>query len=179
MSTPLERSAIASVSGFDLDARSRDQVLARLNEAAPFDRSAPSHITVSAICFSHDLSQFTLVWHEKLARWLQPGGHVESHLDISLQAGSLRELLEETSLDAERLTPLSDGVFDIDIHELPNSPCKVHMDVRYAFRAADSALPAAHERWCSAQQAIDLGYPGTPAHRFFTHLNLLDLRGAR
>ena len=36
------------------------------------------HVTASAVIARPDASEFLLVHHRKLARWLQPGGHTES-----------------------------------------------------------------------------------------------------
>ena len=59
---------------------------------APFFRDTlAGHITASAILTDPAQSNLLLIWHEKLRRWLQPGGHCEQD-DVSLSAAARREL---------------------------------------------------------------------------------------
>src|SRR5262245_6057071 len=42
----------------------------------PFDRAiAQGHLTASAVVLTRDGTRVLLLFHEKLRRWLQPGGH--------------------------------------------------------------------------------------------------------
>ena len=43
------------------------------------DRFAPGHLTASAIVVDPARERALLVYHHKLQRWLQPGGHFEAH----------------------------------------------------------------------------------------------------
>src|SRR5262249_16643124 len=64
----------------------------------PFARENPEgHITASAIVARPDGSEFLLLYHPKLGRWLQPGGHTE-HSDPSAFDAALREAREETGI---------------------------------------------------------------------------------
>jgi 8-oxo-dGTP pyrophosphatase MutT (NUDIX family) len=81
-----------------------------------------------------------LVHHQKLRRWLQPGGHVEP-TDPTLLDAARREVAEETGIVPGAL--LGDGIFDVDIHPIPASPkdgAHLHFDVRYAFVAGVEGL---------------------------------------
>ena len=90
-----------------------------------------------------------LIFHGKLKRWLQPGGHVES-MDKDILLAAAREVEEETGL--RNLHPIGPGLFDIDIHEIParkNDPTHMHFDTRVLlqaqsldFRAGSDALDA-------------------------------------
>jgi ADP-ribose pyrophosphatase YjhB (NUDIX family) len=100
-----------------------------------FSRSCfqPGHITASGFVLSPDRTSLLLVWHRKLGKWLQPGGHLEPG-DVDLVAAQLREIEEETHLsDLEWL-----GLFDVDIHQFPArgpDPAHEHFDVRSAYVA--------------------------------------------
>jgi 8-oxo-dGTP pyrophosphatase MutT (NUDIX family) len=108
-----------------------------------FDRELSSgHIVGSAWIVNEGRSHALLVWHAKLGRWLQCGGHVE-RVDANVLAAALREAIEESGLP--NLTPVSDQIFDIDIHAIPgrgNQPAHLHYDVRFAFVASHRAFIA-------------------------------------
>lgn len=81
----------------------------------PFSRLqyAPGHITMSAIILDPKIASVLLVWHRKLNRWLQPGGHVET--DEEPLAAALRETEEETGIPQRHLRPVIKGLIDIDV----------------------------------------------------------------
>ena len=109
------------------------------------------HVTGSAWIVSPDRNRILLVYHRKLNRWLQPGGHADGDSDIF--AVARREAVEETGL--QHLRPLSDEIFDLDIHLFPATsatPAHLHYDVRFLFKADPSTpLTLSHE-------SIDLGW---------------------
>lgn len=125
-----------------------------------FERSSflPGHFTASAFVISPDRTQTLLVFHGKLKRWLQPGGHVESTDHDILQAAR-REIAEEVGLSD---LPLAiDGIFDLDIHGIPplkQDPAHEHFDVRFVFQARDLEFiagdDASEARWF-ALHAVD------------------------
>lgn len=95
----------------------------------------PGHFTVSGFVISADGSRLVLVHHIRLRRWLQPGGHIEPG-DRSLEDAVLREITEETGLID--LEPVVEGLFDIDVHDIPaarGEPHHQHHDLRFAFTA--------------------------------------------
>ncbi len=97
------------------------------------------HVVASAWVIDPDRTKALLVYHARLGRWLQPGGHV-SDRDPSLIDAAKRELQEETGLKRFRL--LSGQIFDIDAHPIPatgNEPSHVHYDVRFVFEASPHA----------------------------------------
>lgn len=97
----------------------------------------PGHITVSALVLSPDQKSVALIFHPFLKLWLQPGGHLETD-DSSLLDAAKREVLEEVSISD--LSPLKAGIFDLDIHKIPenpkkNQPSHLHLDLRFLFQA--------------------------------------------
>src|SRR5450631_4506903 len=73
--------------------------------ADPFSREQPvAHFTGSALVT--DGARVVLVFHRKLSRWLQPGGHAEPEDAGDLTRTALREAREETGL-AGWLHPLA------------------------------------------------------------------------
>ena len=134
----------------------------------PFSRGnlalgSGGHLTGSALLLSPDENSFALIWHEKLARWLQPGGHCEPETDADLAETARRELIEETELPGDALELLSSAPFDVDVHVIParqdgSEPEHFHYDVRYLFR-----LSGPHDfpdgvkaRWVSLSEAQSL-----------------------
>jgi len=115
----------------------RERTLELLHATAhPFSRKqyAPGHITVSAVVFNPAASSVVIIWHHRLQRWLQPGGHVEDHEGPFVAAA--RETEEETGIPQSYLHAVGDGLIDIDIHRIPESqrePSHEHFDLRVAF----------------------------------------------
>jgi 8-oxo-dGTP pyrophosphatase MutT (NUDIX family) len=119
----------------------------------PFARTSldPGHFTASAFVLSPDRGHVLLVRHEKLGRWLQPGGHIELG-DATLEAAARREVSEETGVSS--LDRVGSGIFDVDAHDIPANPregAHMHFDVRYLFMARSAQLRASEEvgaaRW--------------------------------
>lgn len=100
----------------------------------------PGHITASAFALHPDGNSLLLIHHEKLDRWLQPGGHVEPG-DQSLEDAARRELAEETGV----VEVVCLGLLDLDVHVIPERgdiPRHAHYDVRFAFRCASTDIEA-------------------------------------
>ena len=105
---------------------------------APFSRkTAVGHITASAVVVDASYKSILLIWHEKLSRWLQSGGHCEPDIDPNLPAAALRELVEETSIPSEAITLVQKTIFDVDVHPIPargDEAAHFHYDIRYLFQ---------------------------------------------
>lgn len=96
----------------------------------------PGHITGSAWVVNHSRGKVLLTHHRKLNRWLQLGGHADGDEDPLRVA--IREGEEESGL---ALLPLSESIFDVDIHEIPArraDPAHLHFDIRFALIVRDS-----------------------------------------
>jgi len=140
------------VPGDAAETRDRDAVRALLAGAEdPFAREsfAPGHLTASAFVTCGDA--LLLIWHTKLERWLQPGGHVDPD-DADLQAAATRELHEEAGIADARCR----GLLDVDVHRIPanpkrGEPAHLHHDVRFWFEVDDRAVTAGSDagdaRW--------------------------------
>jgi len=121
----------------------------------PLSRLEPSaHFTGSALVVDERCERTCLVWHLKLERLLQPGGHVEE-IDASLEAAALREAREETALDLA-FHPHAPRPFDLDIHEIgarPGEPAHYHLDVRYLL--VGSGDPCAGAAWYPLDHPVE------------------------
>ena len=139
--------------------RGRAAILGLLsNHTRPFDRGSfdPGHITASAVVLSADRARFLLVYHRKLARWLQPGGHVEPG-DSDVTDTARREVLEETGvvLGTAGYPPL----VGVDVHEIPahgEEPFHLHHDLTFGFTVRPESMvePSGSARaiWCAIDQ---------------------------
>ena len=111
---------------------------------APFspEQLNPGHFTASAFVLSPGSEALLMIYHARLARWLQPGGHVDPG-DPDLVETARRECGEEvgrTDLVLDR-----EGVFDVDIHTIPETAKRSqheHFDVRFLFRSPTREIRA-------------------------------------
>jgi 8-oxo-dGTP pyrophosphatase MutT (NUDIX family) len=68
--------------------------------------------------------------HAKLDKWMQLGGHCDGDSDVLRVA--IKETQEESGIN--NIIALSDEIFDIDIHLIPDTPrepAHLHFDVRF------------------------------------------------
>ncbi len=117
------------------------QILRFVRETPGFHRrdTMQGHLTASAWIVDAERRRALLLHHGKLARWLQPGGHVED--DATLLDSALREAREETGL---RCRAVDAAIFDLDIHTIParaQEPTHLHYDVRFLLEADPGAQP--------------------------------------
>jgi len=99
-----------------------------------FSRENPGHITGSVWLVNYDLTQVLLTHHKKLGQWFQLGGHADDDPHISSVA--MKEAQEESGIESLRF--LDEGIYDIDIHAIPNK-CIAHYDIRYLIQAPKNA----------------------------------------
>lgn len=96
-----------------------------------FERSCvPGHFTASAWLLNRDGTHALLMHHRKLNSWFQLGGHCDGDSDVL--AVAIKEAQEESGIT--RITPLSDKIFDVDIHLIPalgDNPIHYHYDIRF------------------------------------------------
>jgi len=141
----------------------RRQILAFIDEHPDaLHRSClAGHLTGSAAVIDPTTRQVLLLFHAKVQRWLQPGGHADG--DGNLARVALREAWEETGIEGLRvLTP----AVDLDVHLFHNArdvePDHLHLDVRHLVVAPAGAQPDGNEesedlRWVDEDEVPSLG----------------------
>lgn len=159
----MERSALAELlrshqPSDEAEEAHRDAILALLDGPEdPFSRASytPGHVTASAFVLSPDRSQVLLIWHSKLHRWLQPGGHLDPG-DADVVAAARREVAEETAVVDVSPGPGFPTLLDVDVHVIPPNPKRGepehrHFDVRVALVAESDRIAAGDDaldaRW--------------------------------
>jgi len=145
-----------------LDGAEREDVAATVAllvaSERPFDEHAQrDHVTASAFAVSP--LGVVLHRHRKLGLWMQPGGHVDAGEPAARAA--LRELKEETGIDAAHLEPAA--LVHVSVHEGPGG--HRHFDCRWLVEAVTTQLaPAAGEsdevRWFAPDEALATCEPG-------------------
>jgi 8-oxo-dGTP pyrophosphatase MutT (NUDIX family) len=115
----------------------------------PFDRRIlEGHFTSSALVLTRSGRRVLLLFHRKLGRWLQPGGHAEPGESEGTKV-ALREALEETGIRSLVLHEDAPRPLDIDVHDIPlrgSEPAHLHLDLRYLVLAPeDAVLVRAHD----------------------------------
>ena len=117
------------------------------------------HVTGSSWIVDESGRNVVLLFHGKLGKWVQPGGHCDDESDVLSVA--LREAREETGLD---VWAHDTTIFDVDAHEIPeywNTPAHVHYDVRFLLRADGAQTPVVSDesravKWVSLDEANQL-----------------------
>lgn len=97
------------------------------------------HATAGAVLVN-PAGEVLHIHHVALDRWLRPGGHLEAS-DSSLHAAALRELVEETGIEATSVAAVGVGPVHIDVHMIPanedkGEPEHPHFDFRFVFMTA-------------------------------------------
>ena len=131
--------------------------------ADPFTRAVRDHVTASAVVARPDGGAFLLIYHRRLERWLQPGGHVEPE-DASVFEAARREAREETGVE-DLVAPFGDVVLDVDVHPIParpRRPAHVHFDLRHlltteATRFAVAVEEVRRAEWFTFDEALAAG----------------------
>jgi len=117
------------------------------------------HLTASAWVIDHSGSRGLIMYHSKIQRWVQPGGHADG--DANLAAVALKEATEETGIAG--LEVWSEPI-DVDIHLFVNrkqtEPDHLHHDLRFLVRAPVGAVEQGNEesealRWVTGEETDD------------------------
>ncbi|MCR4285530.1 MAG: NUDIX domain-containing protein [Candidatus Kaiserbacteria bacterium] len=124
--------------------------LATLENELKKDASATSrenafgHVTASGLVIKDNT--VLLIFHNKLQKFIQPGGHIEG--EATLWSASQREVEEETGMRVQLHPWHSEHNFiplNIDIHTIPFNAKKqeaehFHYDFTYAFTVLDETI---------------------------------------
>ncbi|WP_436796146.1 NUDIX hydrolase [Actinospongicola halichondriae] len=135
--------AVEAIRSADVDPDAERHREAILDFVAAHDDSLhrscrQGHLTGSALVVDTAGEHVLLLFHTKLQRWLQPGGHCDG--DANLAAVALREATEETGIDGLRIHPVA---IDLDVHEVdpPADGPHLHLDARFLVVAPPGAVP--------------------------------------
>lgn len=110
----------------------------------------PGHLTGSALVVEEGSGEVLVLFHRKLQRWLQPGGHADG--DTNLANVALREAIEETGIEGLRVVV---PAIDLDVHAVDHGDSlgeHLHLDLRFLVLAPAGSQPVGnHEsealRW--------------------------------
>ena len=76
-------------------------------------KEGAKHIAASVLLITPDFKKALFLWHTKIGRWTQPGGHADGNPD--LQSVALKELEEETGITgAELVSPIPLDIYRFD-----------------------------------------------------------------
>ena len=131
------------------------------------------HFTASAIVFGDDLDQVLLVHHNRIGKWLYPGGHIES--GQAPAEAAIREVEEETGIRTEVLQRPTFRHPDVTVHPVPFAILEVsatdrefgdhrHIDFVYVLRATSTAIAVQLDevsgvRWVPVADLVRLDTP--------------------
>jgi 8-oxo-dGTP pyrophosphatase MutT (NUDIX family) len=157
--------------------KSRELVLMLLEcSETPFSRNTftPGHITATGLVLHPARDRFLLIFHNRLQRWLLPGGHVEPD-DPTVAATARREVMEETGAV---LSGHAGTMIGVDVHGIPakrHEPYHLHHDLLFHFEAVSEKVGASEEcrevLWCAPADYERYNVP-LNVRRAFDRINL-------
>lgn len=142
------------------EARDHQRTLALAQaDQDPWGRSAPLHLTASALVVQPTNGLVLLRWHQRMRGWLQVGGHGDPGEDAPLGI-ALREAAEETGLTD--LAPWPDeSLLHLAVVPVPagrGEPAHEHADLRFVLATGSpdtmqAESPDAPLRWLTVDDA--------------------------
>jgi 8-oxo-dGTP pyrophosphatase MutT (NUDIX family) len=120
----------------------------------------------------HAPKKVLLVFHQKLDKWQQPGGHIEK-FENPIEA-AIRELREETGVDIDflltsikvldracKLLPLPDFIVEQKIPKYKNCPSHFHLDMQFIVVIQETKLKFNKKEsknigWFTKKEALEL-----------------------
>lgn len=106
-------------------------------------RTFPMHVTVGALLV-RDEAEVLPIEHRAYGLLLQPGGHLEPE-DTTLIDAAVRELVEETGVDADAVFFASQTPAYVEFGQVPARPDKdepdhYHLDIGFVFTAVHAEI---------------------------------------
>ncbi len=161
---PLGRPTVRMLDGYRPAGGTEAADVQRIRELAesgrdPWLRSAPLHLTASALIVHPASGGILLRWHQRQRAWLQVGGHADPGEGDPL-AIAMREAREETAL--ADLVPWPDErlrhVAVVPVPAAGGEPAHAHADLRFILAtrtpgAARPENPGAPLRWLPPDEA--------------------------
>lgn len=145
--------------GTDEERADLARIAALVGRADRWHRSAPVHLTASAVIVHPPTARVLLRWHQRQQAWLYVGGHADAGEEDPL-AIALREGCEETGLDD--LVPWPDArlvhVAVVSVAPGAREPAHEHADLRFVLATGrpDEVRPEKPEaalRWLGVDEA--------------------------
>jgi len=117
------------------------------------------HITASGLVFFQN--KVLLIFHNKLQKYIQPGGHCDEE-DTSILDVAKREVLEETGLQTEAYGEKFTVPLYIDSHKIPenekkNEPEHYHHDFLFLLKLLDDKI-LLDQNEVSDYKWVDIGF---------------------
>lgn len=136
------------------EAQSNDLIVSRKNTSG--------HVTASGLVLCD--GKLLLIFHKKLQRYLQPGGHLEN--DLTLLDAAQREVLEETGLATTPFDVGENGVITpihVDIHTIPynekkSEPEHMHYDCMFLLKMDEEKEVCIQESEVDDYKWVSLDY---------------------
>jgi 8-oxo-dGTP pyrophosphatase MutT (NUDIX family) len=122
------------------------------------------HFTASGIVYNE--GKILLIFHNKLQKYLQPGGHLEN--DVSLDEAAIREVREEVGIETSLHTNFTQSTpFHIDVHTIPENTKKgeqahLHYDCIFLLQPHSERITLSEEevggyKWVSIDEKFEDG----------------------
>lgn len=142
-----------------------DRVRGLLAAGDPYRRSAPLHVTGSALVVHPPTGRVLLRWHERMGSWLHLGGHVDPG-EAGPAIAARREAEEESGLRDLAWWPDAGAPAILQVVVVPvpagkGEPAHEHADVRFTLTTGtpDAVVPerpSAPLRWVGVDEASAL-----------------------
>ena len=142
-----------------LEATELDRVRAIVAGGSAWSRTAPVHVTASALVVHPPSGRVLLRWHERQQAWLHVGGHGDPG-EVDPIRVALREAAEETGLADLRPWPTADlqHLVIVAVPANKREPAHHHADLRFLLATdqperARAEGPSAPIEWLSVEEA--------------------------